>query len=193
MPSVILIMSFITSIIAIVFALYLTSKIKKNSAGNEKMQEISGHIHKGAMAFLNKEYKIMLIFMVVVAAMLYYFLPNGIELAIAFVVGSVFSVVAGRVGMHIATKANVRTAWACNSNIAKGLKIAFSSGVVMAMFVVGLALLGITVFYYIFDLMFESSFNISELLFGFGFGASYIALFARVVCKSRWWNIHKGC
>ena len=82
--------------------------------------------------------------------------------------------------MHIATKANVRTTWACNSNIAKGLKIAFSSGVVMSMFVVGLALLGITIFYYIFDIMFEPSVNISELIFGFGFGASYIALFARV-------------
>ncbi|MCH8003574.1 MAG: sodium-translocating pyrophosphatase [Nanoarchaeota archaeon] len=180
MPSIILIASFLVSILAIIFALYLTNQIKKNSAGNEKMQEISGHIHKGAMAFLNKEYKIMLVFMVIVAAILYYLLPNGTELAIAFVVGSVFSVVAGRVGMHIATKANVRTAWACNSNIGKGLKIAFSSGVVMGMFVVGLALLGITVFYYIFDIMFESSVNISELLFGFGFGASYIALFARV-------------
>jgi len=180
MPSIVLIASFAVSILAILFALYLTSQIKKNSPGNEKMQEISGHIHKGAMAFLNKEYKIMLVFMVVVAAILYYLLPNGTQLAIAFVVGSVLSVVAGRVGMHIATKANVRTAWACNSNISKGLKIAFSSGVVMAMFVVGLALLGITVFYYIFDIMFGPSVNISELLFGFGFGASYIALFARV-------------
>jgi len=180
MPNVILIVSFITSLLAIVFALYLSSKIKKNPAGNEKMQEIADYIHKGSMAFLNKEYKIMFIFMVVVAVLLYYFLPHGTVLAIAFVVGSIFSVVAGRVGMHIATKANVRTAWACNSNIAKGLMIAFSSGVVTGMFVVGLALLGITVFYYIFDIMFESSVNISELLFGFGFGASYIALFARV-------------
>jgi len=180
MPSIVLIASFIVSILAILFALYLTKQIKKNSPGNEKMQEISDYIHKGAMAFLNKEYKIMLVFMVVVAGILYYFLPNGTQLAIAFVVGSVFSVIAGRVGMHIATKANVRTAWACNSNITKGLKIAFSSGVVMGMFVVGLALLGITVFYFIFDMMFDSSVNISEMLFGFGFGASYIALFARV-------------
>jgi len=180
MPSIVLIASFVVSILAILFALYLTKQIKKNSPGNEKMQEISEHIHKGAMAFLNKEYKIMVIFMIVVAVILYFVLPEGTVLATAFVVGSIFSAVAGRLGMHIATKANVRTTWACNSNITKGLKIAFSSGVVMGMFVVGLALLGITIFYFIFDLMFESSVNISELLFGFGFGASYIALFARV-------------
>ena len=125
MASIVLIASFVVSILAIIFALYLTSKIKKNPAGNEKMQEISDHIHKGAMAFLNKEYKIMLVFMVVVAAILYYTLPHGTELAIAFVIGCIFSAVAGRLGMHIATKANVRTTWACNSNISKGLNIAF--------------------------------------------------------------------
>tara|TARA_Y100000310_G_scaffold318878_1_gene373444 strand:+ start:11090 stop:13090 length:2001 start_codon:yes stop_codon:yes gene_type:complete len=172
MASIVLIASFVVSILAIIFALYLTSKIKKNPAGNEKMQEISDHIHKGAMAFLNKEYKIMLVFMVVVAAILYYTLPHGTELAIAFVIGCIFSAVAGRLGMHIATKANVRTTWACNSNISKGLNIAFSSGVVMGMFVVGLAILGISIFYFFF--------NNPELIFGFGFGASYIALFARV-------------
>jgi K(+)-stimulated pyrophosphate-energized sodium pump len=172
MISVILLGSFIVSIIAIIFAIFVSFNINKNSPGNDKMQEISGHIHKGAMAFLNQEYKIMLAFMVVVAAILYYTLPHGLELTIGFIVGSIFSVLAGRVGMHIATKANVRTTWACNSNIAKGLKIAFSSGVVMGMFVVGLALLGISVFHYFFE--------DPELIFGFGFGASYIALFARV-------------
>ena len=140
MPSIILISSFLVSILAIVFALYLSKQIKKNSPGNEKMQEISDLIHKGSMAFLNKEYKIMIIFMVIVSLILYFVLPDGLALTIAFIVGCIFSVVDGRVGMHIATKANVRTAWACNSNIAKGLKIAFSSGVVMSMFVVGLAL-----------------------------------------------------
>ena len=177
----ILISSFVIGLLAIVFALYLTSQIKKNSAGNEKMQEISTHIHKGAMAFLNKEYKIMIVFMVIVSLILYYTLPHGLELTIAFIVGCIFSALAGRLGMHVATKANVRTAWACNSNIGKGLKIAFSSGVVMGMFVVGLAILGISTFYFIFDLVIDDpSFNISELIFGFGFGASYIALFARV-------------
>jgi K(+)-stimulated pyrophosphate-energized sodium pump len=172
MPNILLTGSFIISLIAILFSIFLIFRIKKNPEGNSKMKEISEQIHKGSMAFLNQEYKIMLAFMIVVAAVLYFFLPDGVILSIGFVVGSIFSVIAGRLGMYIATKANVRTTWACNSSIGKGLKIAFSSGVVMGMFVVGLALLGITIFQFFVD--------DPELIFGFGFGASYIALFARV-------------
>jgi K(+)-stimulated pyrophosphate-energized sodium pump len=162
----------VMGILALVFASLLGRSIIKKSPGNKKMEEISELIHKGSMAFLNKEYKIMIIFMIIVSLVLFFTLPYGTELTIAFLVGCLFSAIAGRVGMYIATKANVRTAWACNTNIGKGLKIAFSSGVVMGMFVVGLAVLGISIFHFFFD--------DPELIFGFGFGASYIALFARV-------------
>src|SRR3989338_5181188 len=178
MQNQILLGSFLVSIIAILYALYLGSKVKKYDAGNEKMQEISDAIHKGAMAFLNREYKIMLAFMVVVAIILYFAIPHGLLQAIGFVFGCILSATAGRLGMHIATKANVRTAWACNSDIGKGLKIAFSSGVVMGMFVVGLAVLGIASLHYVFSALYAD--YSPEWLFGFGFGASYIALFARV-------------
>jgi len=160
------------SILALVFAGFLARNIVKKNPGDKEMGRISDLIHKGSMAFLNKEYKIMVIFAVIVSLILYFTLPHGEKLTIAFIVGCIFSAIAGRVGMYIATKANVRTAWACKSNIGKGLKIAFSSGVVMGLFVVGLSVLGISIFYF--------WFQDPELIFGFGFGASYIALFARV-------------
>src|SRR3989338_8909563 len=180
MQSQILLGSFLVGIIAILYALYLGSKLKKYDPGTEKMQEISEHIHKGAMAFLNREYRIMLIFMAIVAALLYFAIPeHGLLQAIGFVAGSILSAVAGRIGMHVATKANVRTAWACNTDIRKGFKIAFSSGVVMGMFIVGLAVLGIASFHYILSALYLDTYD-PNWLFGFGFGASYIALFARV-------------
>ncbi|HJN56500.1 MAG TPA: sodium-translocating pyrophosphatase [Candidatus Woesearchaeota archaeon] len=172
MVSIILTASFLVSILAILFALFLIQKIKKEPAGNQEMQNISNLIHKGSITFLNKEYKIMIIFMVIVSLILFFTLPEGEKLTLAFLAGCIFSAIAGRIGMHIATKANSRTAWACKTSINSGLKIAFSSGIVMGMFVVGLALLGISSFY----LLFKDP----QLIFGFGFGASYIALFARV-------------
>ena len=158
--------------LALFVAALLTSKIMKKSPGNKKMQHISQLIHKGAMTFLNKEYRVMIVFMVVVAFILYYFLPNGWKLAIAFVFGSIFSAVAGRVGMYIATHSNARTAWGAKKSLNEGLKIAFSSGLVMGLSVVGLAVLGITIFYLLW--------NDPEIIYSFGFGASYVALFARV-------------
>ncbi len=172
MASYILAASFAAGIISILFAWYLTIKIKKEPAGNQKTQDISDLIHKGAMTFLNKEYRIMAVFTVIAALILYFTLPEGGKLAIAFLVGCAFSVIAGRVGMYIATKANVRTAFACETDINKGLKIAFSSGVVMGLFAVGLGVIGIIIFHFFFA--------DPNLIFGFGFGASYIALFARV-------------
>jgi K(+)-stimulated pyrophosphate-energized sodium pump len=160
------------SILSLVFAGIMAYSINKKPAGNEKMREIAKAIHEGSMTFLNKEYKIMLIFMVIVVLILYFTLEEGLKLSIAFITGAVFSAIAGRIGMHIATKANVRTAFACNKTINKGLKIAFSSGVVMGLSVVGLAVLGISIFHFFYE--------DPELIFGFGFGASYIALFARV-------------
>jgi K(+)-stimulated pyrophosphate-energized sodium pump len=163
---------FIIGIIGLLFAAYLGKDILKSKIKNKKVEEISAHIHKGALTFLNREYKIMIIFAVVVTAVLYFTLEHGKELAISFVVGAILSAIAGRIGMHIATKANSRTAEACEKNINSGLKIAFSSGVVMGLTVVSLGILGVAAFHFFFD--------DPELIFGLAFGASYIALFARV-------------
>ena len=170
MDMLILVSSFVVAILAILFAGYLAVNIKKKSAGNEKMQEISEAIHKGAMTFLNKEYKILIIFVIVVALVLYFLI--GTKIAIAFVIGALFSALAGNIGMRIATIANVRTAQASKKSINDGLRVAFSSGTVMGMTVVGLGLLGVATLYWIF--------KDPTIIYGFGFGASSIALFARV-------------
>lgn len=172
MISLTLTICFVVSIIALVFAGCLAVSVKKKPAGTEKMQEISNAIHEGAMAFLNKEYKILIIFMIIAAAVLWFFIPDGQKLAIAFIFGGIFSALAGNIGMRIATKANARTAEGAKKSLNDGLKVAFSSGAVMGMTVVGLGLLGVTLIYFLFD--------DPNIIYGFGFGASSIALFARV-------------
>ena len=151
-----------------VFVKYI--KVKKADAGTAAMQEISRAISEGATAFLHKEYMVITAFGFVAALLLMIFL--SIEIAIAFILGALFSGLAGKIGMKVATKANVRTAQATKKNINEGLKIAFSSGTVMGLTVVSLGLLGITILY----LMFKDP----QIIYGFGFGASSIALFARV-------------
>jgi len=167
----------VVGILALLFSFRLIRVILSKPEGSEKVKEIAEQIHKGAMAFLNKEYKLMFVFMILIVAIfivldIYKLLPHGIELATMFVVGCVLSAIAGRVGMFIATKSNSRTAVAATKSLNEGLKIAFSSGVVMGMIVVALGLLGVVLFFKIY--------GDPELIFGFAFGASYIALFARV-------------
>jgi K(+)-stimulated pyrophosphate-energized sodium pump len=157
-------------VLALLFAFYNYLTILKKSPGDEKMKEISDLIHKGAMTFLHKEYMILIIFVIIVASSLYYFI--GRNISITFVVGAIFSALAGNIGMRVATKANSRTAEATKKSLTDGLHIAFSSGIVMSMSVVGLGLLGVTLLYTIF--------NDPNIIYGFGFGASSIALFARV-------------
>lgn len=169
----------IAGIFAIVVALYLAYFILSKSAGNEKMKELSESVHRGAMAFLKEEYKIMIAFIVGVIialflASVYTDLPQ--ETALSFLVGSIFSALAGNIGMRIATKANARTAEGVKKSFRHGLRIAFSSGAVMGLIVVGLGVLGVFMFYS----LFQEHEHISSILFGFGFGASSIALFARV-------------
>lgn len=166
-----LIFIFLSVFIGIFFSLSLIRYILRQDAGSEKVKEIAESIHKGSMAFLNKEYRIMLLFMAL-ACFALLILEDGKTLALMFVLGSVFSALSGRIGMYIATKANSRTAIAAGSSLGKALRIAFSSGVVMGLFVVSLGLLGISILYYYYlD---------PSLIFGFAFGASFIALFARV-------------
>ncbi|MBN2898076.1 MAG: sodium-translocating pyrophosphatase [Clostridia bacterium] len=164
-------------VLALLFAYYLVNaKINKVSAGNERMVEISTYIHEGAMAFLRREYKTLVIFAAVLACIIAFGLNQdgkGIPTALAFLVGATFSSLAGYIGMQVATKANVRTANAAKEGgMNKALSVAFSGGAVMGMSVVGLGLLGLGVLFKVF--------NDPQILTGFGLGASSIALFARV-------------
>lgn len=163
--------SILIGIISICVVAFLAKDILKKDAGNDRMKEISGYIEEGAMAFLKKEYSYLAVFIVVVALAILLFLSY--KTAIAFVVGAVFSIAAGYVGMRIAVKANVRTAEAAKSGIKGALEIAFSGGSVMGLGVVGLGLIGLSFFSLVYDLN-------AEYITGFGLGASSIALFARV-------------
>jgi len=160
------------ALIGLAFAGFLAWQLKKQPVADEKAKEISNHIHEGAMAFLNKEYKILGIFIVVVAIIILAVPVLSWKTAVCFVVGAVFSIVAGNIGMRIATLANVRTAEAAKNDLYQGLKVAFSSGSVMGLSVVGLGLFGVSILYWIF--------KDPEIIYGFGFGASSVALFARV-------------
>ena len=163
--------------LALIFAAFLYVKVKKEDPGNKKMQELSDAIKEGAMAFLKSEYRVLSIFAIIVFLLLLgaSFIPGSTmswQLSIAFIIGAIFSAIAGNIGMRIATLANARTAEGSKHSVSKGLSIAFSSGAVMGMSVVGLGILGVFGLYLLF--------NNPDILFGFGFGASSIALFARV-------------
>jgi K(+)-stimulated pyrophosphate-energized sodium pump len=161
----------VLAVIALLFAAFKTSQVSKAPAGTERMQEIAGNINDGAKAFLFAEYKILVIFVIVLFALISIFISWMI--GICFLVGAAFSVAAGYVGMNVATKANVRTANAAReSGMNKALGIAFGGGSVMGMCVVGLGLLGCALIY-----VFTKN---VEILTGFSLGASSIALFARV-------------
>ena len=167
----------ISGLTALVFAGAFAYYVSKKPQGTQKMKEISDYIHRGALAFLKEEYKIISVFVVAVVVILLitsYFTDLPWETSIAFVVGAIFSASAGNIGMRIATKANARAAEASKEGMASGLTVAFSSGAVMGLSVVGLGILGVSLFYLVYG---DTSANI---LFGFGFGASSIALFARV-------------
>ncbi|UCB58377.1 MAG: sodium-translocating pyrophosphatase [Thermoplasmatales archaeon] len=173
-------------LLALIFATILYILVKKQSPGNEKMQELSNAIRKGAMAFLKSEYKVLIIFVIVVGLLLF-IASNFPEIrihwgtSIAFIIGAIFSGLAGNIGMRTATMANSRTAEGTKKHLSKGLSIAFSSGAVMGMSVVGLGVLGVFGIYILFtDFLNLTSVDATNILFGFGFGASSIALFARV-------------
>ena len=161
----------IAAVIALLFAAYLAGKVGKQDAGTDRMKECAGAIAEGARAFLMAEYKILVIFVVV----LFVLIGFGISwvTAVCFVIGALFSTVAGYCGMTVATKANVRTANAAKeSGMNKALSIAFSGGAVMGMCVAGLGALGVSLVYIVTK-------NV-DVLSGFSLGASSIALFARV-------------
>lgn len=161
----------VLGIVALVFAFVLAGRVGKMDEGTDRMKEIAGSIREGANAFLKAEYKILIIFAIVLFLLIGF--GVGWKTAVCFVVGAVFSTLAGYFGMTVATKANVRTANAARTGgMNKALSIAFSGGAVMGMSVVGLGLLGVGAVYAVT--------GDANILFGFGLGASSIALFGRV-------------
>ena len=162
----------VLSVLALLFAGYLAVKVAKQEEGTEKMKEIASAISEGARAFLTAEYKILIVFVMVLFLLIGFGIGNWVT-AICFVVGALFSTLAGYFGMNVATKANVRTANAAReSGMNKALSIAFSGGAVMGMCVAGLGALGVSVVYILTKDV--------DVLSGFSLGASSIALFARV-------------
>jgi K(+)-stimulated pyrophosphate-energized sodium pump len=182
----------IFGVVALLYTFIQSNWVSKQNAGNEKMKIISGHIADGAMAFLKAEYKILTYFVVIVAILLAVMGSTNANshwsIGVAFVVGAVFSALAGFIGMKIATKANVRTAEAARTSLSKALKVSFTGGSVMGMGVAGLAVLGLGALFLIIKQIFAPDAHVDshemektiEILTGFSLGAESIALFARV-------------
>ncbi|MBQ9827265.1 MAG: sodium/proton-translocating pyrophosphatase, partial [Lachnospiraceae bacterium] len=157
--------------LALVFAIFNTVRVSKKPEGNDRMKEIASAISEGAKAFLVSEYKILVIFVALLFVLIGAFI-NWTE-AVCFLVGALFSVLAGYLGMNVATKANVRTANAAKEGgMSAALSVAFAGGSVMGLSVVGLGLLGVSVLYTITGSV--------DIIAGYSLGASSIALFARV-------------
>ena len=180
------------AILGLIFMFIKMAWVKKQAPGNEKMQTISKAIKEGALAFLSAEYKLLAGFVVIASIALFaisYFVPTTHWIIIvAFIFGAIFSALAGNIGMRIATEANARTAEAAKTSLPQALKVSFGGGTVMGLGVAGLAVLGLSSFFFIFVKMFitgEGSFYDEmtmalEALAGFSLGAESIALFARV-------------
>lgn len=165
----------IAAAVGLIVAFCLASWIGKADEGTDRMKEIAGYIREGAMAFLRREYKTMAIVIVVLFLLIGFGLQSWTT-AVLYLIGALLSVLAGYFGMNVATKGNVRTAWAAKeSGMPKALKIAFRSGAVMGLCVSGLGLLGLGTVFAVLDLA-----TVRECVTGFGLGASSMALFGRV-------------
>jgi len=177
-------------IVGLLYTLLKFNWVSKQDAGNDRMKEISTYIAEGAMAFLKAEWKILGYFVVIVALLLGFMATKNAEshwsIAISFIIGAVFSATAGYIGMKVATKANVRTAEAAKTSLARALKVSFTGGSVMGLGVSGLAVLGLGGLFIVLKQMFYVNGDPSEMLrtievlTGFSLGAESIALFARV-------------
>jgi K(+)-stimulated pyrophosphate-energized sodium pump len=185
-------MPILAAIIGLIYMVIKRSWVLKQDAGDGKMKEISDYIYEGAIAFLIAEYKLLAFFVVIVSIALAgvaFFVPTTSYLIIiAFIIGAIFSAVAGYMGMTIATKTNVRTTQAARTSLPDALKVSFGGGTVMGLGVAGLAVLGLTAFFIFFYQYFmggewTNSYDmlvVLETLAGFSLGAESIALFARV-------------
>ena len=174
-------------VVALIFVFIKSGWVSKQEVGDEKMSRIAKNIADGAMAFLKAEYKVLAIFVVAVAILLYF--KGASEagssgmVAISFIIGAICSALAGFIGMKVATKANVRTTQAAKTSLGRALEVAFAGGAVMGLGVVGLGILGLSGLFMIYQGIWPGAENLSmvlNVLSGFSLGASSIALFARV-------------
>ena len=172
-------------ILALIFVFWKNSWVTKQDEGDEKMSRIAKNIADGAMSFLKAEYKLLSIFVLAVAILLFFkgnaeVDSNGL-VAVSFIVGAICSGLAGFIGMKVATKANVRTTNAARNSLGRALEVAFSGGAVMGLGVVGLGVLGLTSLFSFYQGIWTDNLNmVLNVLSGFSLGASSIALFARV-------------
>ena len=174
------------AIIALIYAVFLARSVSRRDPGSDRMQEVARAIREGAMAFITREYKVLSIFVVLVAVVFALINKGAVRLiAAAFVAGALCSGLAGYLGMRVATKANVRTANAARESLNAALGVAFHGGAVMGLSVVGLGVLGLGSLFLLFTWFFGADTlslksTVLPILAGFSFGASSIALFARV-------------
>ena len=179
-------------ILALIYTWWKASWVTQQDAGNARMTEIAKYIADGSMAFLKAEYKVLSYFVIIACILLAILGSTNAKsspvIVVAFIIGAVFSALAGFIGMRIATKANVRTAEAARTSLSKALNVSFTGGTVMGMGVAGLAVLGLGSLFIIFKAMFVGGASATgvemekalEVLTGFSLGAESIALFARV-------------
>jgi K(+)-stimulated pyrophosphate-energized sodium pump len=170
----------VCGVLALLYGLVSSRQVLAADAGSARMQEISAAVQEGARAYLNRQYTT--IAMVGVVVVIFLGLTLGIHVAIGFLIGSILSGAAGYIGMNVSVRANVRTAQASRSGLAAGLDIAFKAGAITGLIVVGLALLGVTVYYMILRSTFHGTDlrPVLESLVGLSFGASLISIFARL-------------
>ncbi|HEX9826495.1 MAG TPA: sodium/proton-translocating pyrophosphatase, partial [Flavobacteriaceae bacterium] len=171
-------------VLALVFVFAKSAWVTKQDQGDDKMKRIAKNIADGAMSFLKAEYKILSIFVVAIAILLFFkgnteVGSNGL-VALSFVVGAICSALAGFIGMRVATKANVRTTQAARTSLGKALEVAFAGGSVMGLGVVGLGVLGLSSLFAFYNTQGWHITEVLNVLSGFSLGASSIALFARV-------------
>jgi len=174
-------------VIALLYTMWKSGWVSKQDVGTPKMARIADNISDGAMAFLSAEYRVLAIFVAVVAGLLAFSAgaDSSWMVAVSFILGAICSALAGFIGMKVATKANVRTTQAARTSLGKALEVAFAGGAVMGLGVVGLGVLGLGTLFIVYKGMFgvetmEEVRKVITVLTGFSFGASSIALFARV-------------
>lgn len=174
-------------VLALLFVAWKNAWVGKQEVGDEKMSRIAKNIADGAMAFLKAEYKVLAIFVVAVAILLFFKGSNEVGsngmVAVSFIIGAICSALAGFIGMKVATKANVRTTQAAKTSLGRALEVAFAGGAVMGLGVVGLGILGLSGLFMVYQTVWPGAENLSmvlNVLSGFSLGASSIALFARV-------------
>ena len=171
-------------VLGLLYVFIRSAWVSKQEVGEEKMAKIAKNIADGAMSFLKAEYKILSVFVVAVAVLLYFKGTNEVGsngmVAVSFIVGAICSALAGFIGMKVATKANVRTTNAARTSLGKALEVAFAGGAVMGLGVVGLGVLGLSGLFMAYSGMGWELGEVLNVLSGFSLGASSIALFARV-------------